>query len=155
MVKARAHPNQMAFDYDSPKPASGVAALAGLERRVCAMAGTLMATDGRPREIIAAEMSVLLDEEITRAMLDSYSSPARTDHRVPLSRFFALLLVTSRQDLLDPLAREIGAAVLVGDEVKTARLGQIARMKAALAEEERRLKGEAPSIRGHNEGGVA
>lgn len=155
MAKAKPHPAQMAFDYKSPVPASGVAALAGLERRICAMAGTLLATDGRPREIIAAEMSVVLDEDITRAMLDSYSSPGRPDHRVPMSRFFALLLVTGRQDLLDPLAREIGASVLTGDEVKTARLGQIVQLRAALAEEERRLKGEAPLIRGHNQGGQA
>ena len=148
MPKAKAHPDQLGFDFKAPAPQSGVAGLAGLERRICATVGTVLASALRPREIIAAEMSVLLDEEVSRAMLDAYSSPARTDHRVPMSRFFALLVVTGRQDLLDPLLREIGAALLVGDEVKTARLGQIEALLAELQEERKQLKGEAPKIRG-------
>ncbi|MFV0642948.1 MAG: hypothetical protein ACK5NN_00355 [Sphingomonadaceae bacterium] len=148
MAKARAHPDQMGFDFKAPAPAAGVAALAGLERRICETVGVLLATDMRPREIIAAEMGLLLDEDISRAMLDAYSSPARADHRVPMSRFFALLAVTGRQDLLDPLLRQIGAALLVGDEVKTARLGQIETMIATLQQERRTLKGACPNIRG-------
>lgn len=147
MAKAKAHPGQLGFDWDVPAPAAGVAALAGLERRICATVGTLLASDKRPREVIAAEMSVLLGEDISRAMLDAYSSPARHDHRVPMSRFFALLVVTSRQDLLDPLLREIGAGLLVGAEVKTARLGQIEAIIAELQEERRQLKTDAPKIR--------
>jgi hypothetical protein len=124
-----------------------VAALAGLERRICSAVGTVLASDKRPREVIAAEMSVLLDEDVSRAMLDAYSSPARADHKVPMSRFLALLVVTGRQDLLDPLLREIGAALLVGDEVKTARLGQIEQLMAELQEERRHLRGSTPRIR--------
>lgn len=150
MPKARPHPGQLDFDFRAPAPARGVAALAGLERRICETVGTLIATDGRPREIIAAEMSVLLDDEVSRDMLNAYSSPAREGHRVPMSRFFALLVVTGRQDLLDPLVREIGAALLVGDEVKTARLGQIERLLAELQDERRALKGAAPKIREQN-----
>ena len=81
MPKAKAHPDQLGFDFKAPAPQSGVAGLAGLERRICATVGTVLASAMRPREIIAAEMSVLLDEEVSRAMLDAYSSPARTDHR--------------------------------------------------------------------------
>lgn len=147
MPKAKAHPDQMGFDFEAPAPKSGVAELAGLERRICETVGTILASDRRPREIIAAEISVLLDEDISRAMLDAYSSPARTEHRVPMSRFFALVVVTGRQDLLDPLVREIGAALLVGDEVKTARLGQIETMIKELQQERRDLNGKTPRIR--------
>lgn len=147
MPKAKAHPDQIGFDFEAPAPASGVAALAGLERRICSAVGTVLASDKRPREVIAAEMSVLLDEDVSRAMLDAYSSPARADHKVPMSRFLALLVVTGRQDLLDPLLREIGAALLVGDEVKTARLGQIEQLLAELQEERRHLRGSTPRIR--------
>lgn len=147
MVKAKAHPGQLGFDFTAPSPAKGVAALAGLERRISATVGTILASDQRPREVIAAEMSVLLDDEVSRAMLDAYSSPARSDHKVPMSRFLALLVVTSRQDLLDPLLREVGAALLVGDEVKTARLGQIEMLLAELQEERRALKGDTTKIR--------
>ena len=147
MPKAPAHPGQMGFDFSAPRPAKGVAELAGLERQINELVGTILNTDPRPREVIAAEMSVLLDDEISRAMLDAYASPARTEHKVPFSRFCALVVVTNRQDLLDPIMRRIGAALLVGDEVRTARLGQIEALLSELQQERRALKGSAPKIR--------
>lgn len=147
MGKARAHPDQLGFGFEPPVLATGVAALAGLERRICSTVGVILNTEQRPREVIAAEMSVLLDEEVGRAMLDAYASPARIDHKVPMSRFLALIAVTNRHDLLDPIVREIGAALLVGAEVHTARLGHIERQIAALREEHKRIAGSAPLIR--------
>ncbi|RIV82978.1 hypothetical protein D2V17_14345 [Aurantiacibacter xanthus] len=150
MAKARAHPGQLGFDFEAPAPASGVAALAGLERRISQTVGTILASDPRSRKVIAAEMSEILDEDVSWQMLDAYASPARSDHKVPMSRFWALLLVTSRQDLLDPLTRELGAGVLIGREVQTARLGQIDAMMEELKKERRRIKGDgAPVIRGN------
>jgi hypothetical protein len=80
-------------------------------------------------------------------MLDAYASPARTEHKVPASRLLALIVVTDRQDLLDPIMRKIGAALLVGDEVRTARLGQIEAMLSELQDERRLLKGNTAKIR--------
>ena len=146
MAKAKAHPDQIAFGFEPPMPATLPASLAGLEQRICRSVGTILASDQRSREVIAAEMSERLDEEISRAMLDAYSSPARTEHKVPMSRFFALVAVTGRHDLLDLLTREIGAAVLVGEEVHTARLGHIDRQIAALKADRQRIAGSAPLI---------
>lgn len=148
MAKAKAHPDQIGFCFDPPQPASAPAALAGLERQICEAVGTILASDIRPREIIAAEMSILLGDDVSRAMLDAYSSPAREGHRVSLSRFLALVAVTKRHDILDTLLRPIGAAVLVGEEIQTARLGQIDRQMQALKEERQRLAARAPLIRG-------
>lgn len=147
MPKARAHPDQIGFMFDPPVPATRPASLAGLESRISRTVGTLLATDGRPRELIAADVGVLLDEPVSRAMLDAYASPARPEHKVPMSRFLALVGVTTRLDLLDPLVREIGGAVLMGNEVHTARLGHIDRQIAALTAERRRIAGDAPLIR--------
>lgn len=147
MAKAKAHPDQIAFGFDPPARALGLAALAGLEQRICRTAGVILASDERPREVIAAEISILLGEDVSRAMLDAYSSPARTEHKVPMSRFLALVAVTDRHDLLDPLVREIGGAVIVGEEVHTARLGHIDRQIAELQLERRRIAGSAPLIR--------
>lgn len=147
MPKARAIPGQLGFDFDVPAPAKGVAELAGLERQINALVGTVLASDLRPREVIAAEMSVLLDDQVSKAMLDAYSSPARPDHKVPASRLLALLVVTDRQDLLDPIMRKIGAALLVGDEVRTARLGQVETLLQQLQDERRRLRNETSPIR--------
>lgn len=148
MAKAKAHPDQIGFDFASPRAASAPAALAGLEAQICRAAGTILNSDSRSREVLAAEISVLLDEEVSRAMLDAYSSPAREGHKVPMSRFFALVAVTGRHDVLDQLVRPIGAALLVGEEIQTARLGQIDRQMQALKEERARLATRAPLIRG-------
>jgi hypothetical protein len=148
MPKAKAHPGQLGFAFDTPIAASGPAALAGIEQRICRTVGTILNSDPRPREILAAEMSLLLEDEISRAMLDAYSSPARADHKVPMSRFLALIAVTKRHDLLDSLLREIGAGVLVGAEVMTARMGQIDLQISRLREEKNRLAASAPLIRG-------
>lgn len=127
---------------------AGPAALAGLEARICATVGTMIASAGRPREVIAAEMSVMLDDDISKAMLDAYSSPARDTHRVPMSRFFALTAVTARLDLMDPLIREIGGSVLIGSEVNTARLGHLRQQARKIATEIKALEQMAPLIRG-------
>jgi hypothetical protein len=149
MPKAKAIA-QLGFDFEAPAPNKGVAGLAGIEKRINALVGTALACAacaGDTREVIAAKMSELLDEPISRAMLDAYSSPARTEHKVPASRLFALLVVTDRQDLLDPIMREIGAALLVGDEVRTARLGHLQQLKQRIEAEMKSLRIDAPEIR--------
>lgn len=147
MAKAKAHPGQLGFSFYAPPPASAPAALAGLEQRICRAAATILNSDGRRREQIAADMSVLLDDEVSRAMLDAYASPARDGHKVPMSRFLALVAVTGRHDLLDPLLREIGAALLVGEEVHTARIGHLRRHRAQIDQELKALERQAPLIR--------
>jgi hypothetical protein len=148
MPKAKAHPDQLGFLFETPRVATGEAALAGLEKRISSMVGTILNSDGRSREVIAAEMSVLLGEEVSRAMLDAYASPARDQHKVIFSRLLALVAVTKRHDLLDAILREIGGSLLVGDEILTARLGHIKQQMRELQEEERKLRASAPLIRG-------
>lgn len=148
MAKTQPHPAQFGFVFESPQLASAPAELAGLERRISRAVSDILKGDDRPREILAAEISLLLDEEVSKAMLDAYASPAREDHKVPLCRFMTLVAVTKRHDVLDRLMREIGAAVLVGEEVQTARIGQIDAQIARLNDERKRLKATAPLIRG-------
>lgn len=148
MPKAKAHPNQFGFDFEPPVHAELPASLAGLERQISSAVGTILASAGRPREVIAAEMSIMLGEDVSRAMLDAYSSPAREDHKVPMSRFLALIAVTKRHDLFDPLLRQIGAGLLVGEEVLTARIGQLELLIAEANRELKSIKGKAPLIRG-------
>lgn len=147
MAKGKVHPNQLGFCFEAPSIDSAAGSLAGLERAICEMVASMLNSDGRSREVLAAEVSRLTDEDVSRAMLDAYSSPAREGHKVPMSRALALVVVTGRHDLLDPVMRRIGAGLLVGDEVLTARLGQIDRQMEKLKAERRKLAGAAPLIR--------
>lgn len=149
MPKAPSNSSQLGFVFDPPSAVAEEAALAGFEQRVNRMVGEMLNSDGRSREVIAAEMSVLLGEEVSRAMLDAYSSPARSDHKVPFSRLMALVVVTKRYDLLDRRMRETGCGVLVGEELHTARIGHLQQRKKQIEEELRKLKGSAPLIGGN------
>lgn len=148
MAKAKAHPNQLGFVFEAPKPVTEEAALAGFEQRVNRMVGSMLNSDGRSREVIAAEMSVLLAEPISVDMLNAYSSPARVEHKVPFSRLMALVVVTKRYDLLDARMRETGCGVLVGEELHTARIGHIDQQIKRLQAEKRALEPVAPLIGG-------
>ncbi|MEQ1499170.1 MAG: hypothetical protein ABL914_10950 [Novosphingobium sp.] len=148
MPKAKMHPGQFAFDFQAPSQSSLPGALAGLDRQICEAVGMILNSDLRHREGIAAEMSVLLGDEVSRAMLDAYSSPAREGHRISLTRFLALVQVTKRHDIFDQLLRPIGAGLLVGEEVHTARIGQLELMIAEMQRELKAVKSSAPLIRG-------
>src|SRR3546814_12830357 len=99
--------------------------MAGSDARTARMVGEILNSDPRAREVIAAEMSVLLDDQVSKAMLDAWSAPGKDAHNISWSRLRALLLVTHRFDLLDRVLRELGAAGLVGAEIPTARLGHL------------------------------
>jgi hypothetical protein len=117
--------NQFAFTFEAPQPATNAADLAGLDRVIAKSVAKALRGDDRSRVEIAGAMSELLDEEVTRFMLDAYASEAREEHNISASRFLALIAVTNRHDILDHILRRIGAAVLVGAEIATARAGHL------------------------------
>ncbi|MCL9998385.1 MAG: hypothetical protein NBV68_03305 [Erythrobacter sp.] len=152
MPKAKAHPGQLGFDWNVPVPARGEGALAGYERRVNALVGTIIASDGRSRYAIAAAMSELLDEDVSKSMLDAYSSPAREDHRVPFTRLAALVIVTGRQDLVRDVMGEWGVSLLIGAETEIARIGQLRQRVEQDKREIRELEARARPIHEHRKG---
>lgn len=153
MRKRRSAPGQIAFAFEVPAAPRGEAALAGLEPQLSAMVSEMLRSDPRPREVVAAEVSALLGEKVSREMLDAYASPAREQHKCIMSRVLALVAVTNRHDLLDAILRRIGAALLVGAEVHTARVGHLRQQRAQIDAELRRLERQAPLIGSRGEHG--
>lgn len=140
---------QMAFSFEVAAPPRD-ADLAGLDRVIASKVARALKDDVRSREIIAAAMSELLNEEVTRWMLDAYASPARDTHNMPTHRFLALITVTGRIDLLDQAMRRIGCAALFGEEMAAARLGHLQAQRAAIDEEIKQARQSAkPISRGH------
>lgn len=146
MAKLRANPNQIAFAFDPPQPASLPAALAGMDARIARTVAEALNHDDRDRSVIAAEMTVLLCDEVTKLMLDAYASPARDGHNISFARMCALIAVTKRFDLLDRELREIGAAVLVGDELYAAQVGHLRSEIAKLTSQLKTVERMAPTI---------
>ncbi len=126
------------------------AGLAGLDRVVAAKVAKALKADPRDRYEIAGAMSSLLAEPVSKEMLDAYAADARKNHNISVSRFFALIAVTEQFELLDGLARRIGAAVLIGEELKAARLGSLRAQKRQLDEEIKKIERDAvPIARGN------
>ena len=146
MARTRSSADQFAFTFDAPKPATLPAELAGMDARVARTVAEILKHDGRDRAVIAAEMSVLMAEDVSKAMLDAYASPAREGHNISFARMLALIAVTHRHDLLDRELRAIGAAILVGEEIYTAEIGQIDSEIEKLTQRKKVLKRISPTI---------
>lgn len=137
---------QLGFTFEAPVRPCGEADLAGLGRWTAAAVARALNEDSRSRAEIAGAMSALLDEEVTKFMLDAYASEARGEHNIPAHRWMALVAVTEHYDLLDAMVRRIGASLLVGPEIITAELGQVDRQMAALKARRQRIVAAAPII---------
>lgn len=139
--------DQLIFTFDAPAPAREEASLAGLDKMVAAAVGKVL-TGAAPdsRHQVAARVSELLDETVSKGMLDGYSSEARGEFNISVHRFLALIAATDRFDVLDALIRKIGGAVLVGEEIHTAQLGHLDRQIAELKARRKHIEGSARPI---------
>lgn len=125
--------------FDTPAVPTKEGALAGFDRDIAIVVAQAMKGSGRSRDLLAEQLSLLLAEVVSKPMLDAYASKARDTHNISAARLLALVAVTGRFDLLDSLARRIGAGVLVGEELTTARLGHLKAQRTKLDREIRAL----------------
>jgi hypothetical protein len=140
--------NQLSL-FDAPVVSRGEAALAGLKKQTAAAVSTVLHEEIADRYEIAKRMSFLLDEEVSKLMLDGYSSPAREDHNIPAHRLLALIAVTGRLDVLDGLLRRAGFAALDEKELMLTQLGHLDRQMAEIKAKKREIERLArPSERG-------
>lgn len=146
MGKAKRRLEQLGFDFEALTTPEGEAAMAGFEARTNVLVGEMLNSDGRDRYQLAAEVSKLLGEDISKAMLDAYSSPAREDHRVPHSRLAAIIAVTGRYDLFDHHCRQFGCAVVTGRAMDTVELGHLEQEKRQIEARMRELRKRPSSL---------
>ncbi len=150
--KPALHPAQMAFTFDTPTPDVSEGALSDLERKVASAVASILKRDGRSRFEVAGQVSALLDDDVTKYMLDAYSSESRDGHNISMARFLALVVATQGFDVLDALTRIIGCAVIVGDEMRLAEIGHLEAQQRDAARKLKLLKAIAkPLSRGGRE----
>jgi hypothetical protein len=149
MSRPRSTPaaTQLAFTFEVAHRPTEEAALAALERQVSVAVGKILKEDSRSRFEIAAALSAISDEEVSKAMLDAYASEAREGHNISFARMLVLVTTTERYDVLDGLLTKIGARCLVGAEVLTAELGSIDREIAELTARRKHLQSITQPIR--------
>ncbi len=134
---------QMAFSFDVPQAATEAGDLAGFGAMVAASVARALREDERSRQAIATEMSAVLGEPVSKAMLDAYASEGRGEFNISAHRWLALIAITNRWDIADAIITRCGARVLSGEEIRAAELGHVQAKMAELQERLRELKSSA------------
>lgn len=145
----RVDPRQMALSFDAPArvtPTEGL--LAGLDAYVAGLVSTIVREDARSQGEVAASMSAILGETVSKDMLYAYAAPAKDTHNISAARFLALVVATKRADALDALVTRIGCRVLEGEEYVLAQLGHVQAEMRRLKALERDLTGRARPLDG-------
>lgn len=132
-----------------PSPTDGM--LNGLDREIASAVAFILRESATPRLVVAAELSLLTGEKVTKAMLDAYSSERRDTFNISCARFLALVALTRRYDVLASVLRRIGATAVAGPEAVMLEIGQVEMDMAR----ERRRKGHLNRLYADLKGGEA
>ena len=119
----------------SPAPGSGnyaaqVSELVGLVLKECPI----------DRYEVASQMSRLSGDDVSKNMLDAWSSPARADHNIPFYRIPLLEEVCTSHVFTDWLVHLRGGRVAYGREALAAEYGRRQQMMDKLKSDMRELK---------------
>jgi hypothetical protein len=147
MVKrASTHDGQLEMSFfdvpPSPAPDDGSLDMAREVREILSEVLGRAAARGTDRFEISTLISRLTDRDISKHMLDRYSSTASEDWRFPLEALPALTQATGDFALLELIAERCGCRVLRGEEAMLAEIG-------ALMLQEKAAKARLETIRKH------
>lgn len=89
---------------------------------------------------VAARMSELTGQDISKAMLDAWTAESKTPWRFPFEYVAAFEVACDTTCLQELLGRKRGSRILVGEETLLTELGRIGKQKADLAAREKAIK---------------
>lgn len=127
---------ELAFDERDVRAAT-------LEARISRAVSVALGDCRKSRRVVAREMSNILAEDVSEAMLDAYASVARQSHRISVSRFLALVQVTGDRRLLQLLSETMGWAVVEKRHLKLIEAALIREQEDALRRRRKGLMREA------------
>ncbi|MFD2664577.1 hypothetical protein [Halomonas halophila] len=118
-----------------PAPGSG-----NYAAQVSELVGGVLKHAEMDRYEVAAQMSRLSGDDVSKNMLDAWSSPARADHNIPLYRVPLLEEVCHSHAFTDWLVHLRGGRVAYGREALDAQYGKLQRMRDKIQSDMRELK---------------
>lgn len=117
-----------------------------LKRAMSAALKTAHEERGLDRHAVAAAMAAM-GAPVSKAMLDAYTSEARTTHDISVVRFKAFCRAADARHLWDVAVCDDGLTVLAGDEARLAEIARLQQEQRAIAAELRRLTAVPVTIR--------
>jgi hypothetical protein len=100
--------------------------------------------NGLDRYEVAARMSKILGHEVSKGMIDAYTSQARDTHTISAVRFKAFVRATGCLWLWSVYLDGEGLTLLMGEEALHAQASLAEKRAKALLEEARQLRARAP-----------
>lgn len=126
--------------FSVPQPVLAIPGNGNNAAQVSELISEILKGSDLDRYEIGARMSRLSGDDVSKHMLDAWSSPARTDHNLPFYRAPLLEEVCSSHALTDWLVEQRGGRVAYGRDALNAELGRLARVAADATRQARELK---------------
>lgn len=123
-----------------PQPVISVPGHSNFAAQVSEMVSELLKSSELDRYEIAARVSRLSGDDVSKNMLDAWSSPARSEHNIPLYRAPLLEEVCASHSLTNWLVHLRGGRVAYGREALDTELGRWERVAADATRKARELK---------------
>lgn len=106
----------------------------------------------RSRLEVAAEMSKLIDEKITKTTLDTYSAESKKGHRLPAAYLVAFSHAVQDKSILRFICMKAGGLFVEGEDALLLQLGKIEEQKRELLNREKTIRDLIHSLRGSGDG---
>lgn len=126
--------------FDVPVPRTPIPGALAVGHALRHLLSDLLKDCAQSRFEVAARMSELTGQEITKHQLDSWTAESREGWRFPLEYLPALEVALQTHAITAWLADLRGARLSVGREALEAQLGKVSRMRDELASQEKALK---------------
>lgn len=128
------------LDLFIPVPVASAPGAGNYAGQVSELVAELLKATPLDRYEIASQMSRLSGDDISKHMLDAWSSPGRPDHNLPFYRAPLLEEVCQSHALTNWLVTLRGGRVAYGRDALNAELGRLERVRDEAARKARELK---------------
>ncbi|MCY1208176.1 hypothetical protein D9M72_197940 [compost metagenome] len=126
--------------FEVPQPILAIPGQGNYSVQISELVGEMLKSTDLDRYEVAARMSRLSGDDVSKAMLDAWSSPARTDHNLPFYRAALLEQVCASHLLTNWLVAQRGGRVAYGRDALLSELGRLERQRDESARQARDLK---------------
>lgn len=126
--------------FEVPVPTAPIPGALNFSHQLRRLLSDLLKQCPHSREIVAARMSELTGEAISKHQLDSWTAESRDGWRFPLEYLPAFEVAVETHSITSWMADLRGCKVLVGKEALDAEIGKLERLKEDAAKRIKQLK---------------
>lgn len=126
--------------FEVPMPTAPMPGALSFNQTLRRLLSDLLKSCPNSREIVAARMSELIGETITKHQLDAWTAESREGWRFPLEYLPAFEVAVETHQVTTWLADLRGCKVLVGKEALDAEIGKLERLKEDAGKRIKQLK---------------